>query len=105
MADDLLWGCVAFVVEIEDDNRATREVGVYADGRVAHKCPSEVHRYGSQGFWTGFLEWEVVDALDSPDVQPVTEADFEALWNDAAEPPPEHRRRRGWRRALDNISW
>jgi hypothetical protein len=105
MANDPLWGCVAFVVEIDDENWAKREVGLYSDGRVVHKCRSEVHRYGSQGFWTGFLEWEVVDALESADVQPVTKADFEALWSDTLEPPPEHQRRRGWRRALDNISW
>jgi hypothetical protein len=93
-----------FVVEVDDDNWAKREVGLGPDGRVLHKCPSEVHRYGSQGLWTGFLDWEVIDALDSPDAEPISQTDFETLWNDTSEPPPEHKRRKGWRRALDNLS-
>jgi hypothetical protein len=45
-----LWGCVAFAIEVDDEDWVKREVGIDAEGRVVHKCPSQIHRYGSQGF-------------------------------------------------------
>lgn len=102
---DPFWGCVALAIEVDDEDWVKREVGIDASGRVVHKCPSEVHRYGSQGFWTGMVPREVEDALASPvGLEAITEQEFETLWHDAPPPPPEHQRRSGWRRALDNIS-
>ena len=98
-----VWQCSAFAVEVDDQGWVKREVGLSPEGRVIHRSPSELHRYGSQGLWTGFLDWEVAQALQDPGVRPITREQFEAWWSEPAPPPPDHRRRRGWRRALDNL--
>jgi hypothetical protein len=78
------------LVEVDDEGRVLREIGLTAAGEQVHRMPSRAFRSGAYGFW---------DNQPMPlDIgTPLSQAEFEAAWVAGAEVEPQpHMRPRGF---------
>jgi hypothetical protein len=67
-------GIVILYTEIDLDGNVRREIGLNNEGKVIHKCPSELYRYGTYGLFDN----QKVLITESRSL--IKKEEFERLW-------------------------
>lgn len=67
-------GIIILYTEIDLDGSVRREIGLNKEGKVIHKCPSKLYRYGTYGLFDN--QKVIITGTRSL----ITKEEFEKLW-------------------------